>query len=265
MLANHKINACYLLFQAHRSTSSMSEHAISIFTFLENNLLSLPSYVFVLFLHLLQIFRIHNLSDSFNSLLVFDLSLLLSLSSSPIHSLFPALSLSLCLNYPHLSSVFYSLSHLSFSLLSSPLPFSTTLAEGLLVRAEKAIDAQTSHILALTAELQAQQALISKVWSIHNFISSISIYCLSMFLSSYPTLFAPFFLPLFLLFYPTFTYNRPQSILFLILYVLFTITPLGRFSSWISWRSCQHGSSFCCRGTDSIIINILNVGMKGPM
>ena len=151
------------------------------------------------------------------------------------------------------------------SLLSSPLPFSTTLAEGLLVRAEKAIDAQTSHILALTAELQAQQALISKVWSIHNFISSFSIYCLSMFFSSFPTLFAPFFLPFFLLFYLTFTYNRPQSILFLILYVLFTITPLGRFSSWISWRSCQHGSSFCCRGTDSIIINILNVGMKGPM
>ena len=31
------------------------------------------------------------------------------------------------------------------------------------MRAEKAIDAQTAHILALTAELQAQQALISKV------------------------------------------------------------------------------------------------------
>ena len=31
------------------------------------------------------------------------------------------------------------------------------------MRAEKAIDAQTSHILALTAELQAAQAMIGKV------------------------------------------------------------------------------------------------------
>ena len=33
------------------------------------------------------------------------------------------------------------------------------------MRAEKAIDAQTSHILALTAELQAAQAMIGKVKS----------------------------------------------------------------------------------------------------